>query len=190
MVEYETLADQGLVQMLPTHPNHMFGYTKSVQHPPLLPDPTHNHVLISWQLWSSFHPSAQDIQLQVWWLLDCSSTCDLGCYGEKWTCVQPYTQTWYLLLPVQAFTSLLQQFKTISLIKPIRDIVLIHYYSKLYLVKLFLTVYQTWGCLGYGAYPSYYSTKSWVHLNQSSDWCITNPTQLQIHSQLIVSKVH
>lgn len=150
MVEYGTLADQGLLQMLPTHPNHMFGYTKSVQHPPLLPDPTHNQVLISWQLWSSFHPSAQDIQLQVWWLLDSSSTCDLGCYGEKWTCVQPYTQTWYLLLPIQTFMSLLQQFKTISLIKPIRDIVLIHYYSKLYLVKLFLTVYQTWGCLGCG----------------------------------------
>lgn len=43
----------------------LFGCTRSVQQPPLPSDPTYHHLVISWQLRSSRHPSARDIYLQV-----------------------------------------------------------------------------------------------------------------------------
>ena len=58
-VGFEGFLDRGLPQTFPSYPHYSFWLTRSVQGFPLPPNPTHQQVVISWQLSSSL-PSVQN----------------------------------------------------------------------------------------------------------------------------------
>ncbi|MEQ2237273.1 hypothetical protein ILYODFUR_021531 [Ilyodon furcidens] len=61
---------RGVCPTFPADPNYMLGPAKSVRLSPPPVDPTHHHVVFSGQLGPSLHPSVQNMQPKIGWILE------------------------------------------------------------------------------------------------------------------------